>query len=791
MDFRDFLNNNIVILDGGTGTLMQEAGLPAGTPPGKWNIENPEAVINIHKSYFDAGSNVVMTNTFGINPYKYSENEIDEMIIAAVDNAKKARELSIGSHEKFIALDVGPLGKLLAPIGELDFEDAVSAFTRVISIGAAAGVDAIMIETMNDFLETKCALLAAKECCVLPVMVSNAYSDDGRLLSGTSPEIITVLLEQMGADAIGVNCSFGPLQLSEIVEKYFEYSSIPVLFKPNAGLPYIKDGKTLFDVGPEEFADCIKVLVSKGLRLVGGCCGTTPEYIKKVAEAVKYSYPAEIEKKHNTVISSGTKYVDFKDVPILIGERINPTGKKKLKAALAEKDIAYILREATTQEEKGAHVLDVNTGSPEIDEKEMLPLVAGEIQAVCTLPLQIDTTDYDALEATVRRYNGIPLINSVNGKKESMEAVFNVAAKYGGSIIALTLDEEGIPETSDGRIEIAKRIIDKAEEYGIDKSRLIFDALVLTVSADNNAAALTLETIKRIRTELGCHTSLGISNVSFGLPERAKINATFFTMALENGLSAAIINPYSEDLMSAYYSWRLLKGKDENCLEYIDFAQNSITHVEATATEEDISLTEAIEKGLKIKSAELTKKLLKTEDPLALIQNAIVPALNIVGEKYESKRVFLPQLLMSAEAASYAFGEIKAVMRGPEAKKNGIKIVLATVKGDIHDIGKNIVKLLLENYGFNVIDLGRDVAPEVVVDKAIENDVQLVGLSALMTTTVPSMEATIKLLKEKAPTIKTVVGGAVLTKELAESIGADKYAKDAMETVRYAESING
>ncbi len=788
MTFRDFLKNNRVCLDGGTGTLLQKAGLPAGVSTEEWNKTHPEELIKIHKAYYDAGSNIVMTNTFGVNAFKYSDSELEECVAVAVSNVKQARELSAAPQEKFVGYDIGSLGRLLAPLGDLDFEDAVKAYSSVVKAAVKAGVDAFMIETMNDCYETKAALLAVKENSDLPVMVSNAYSEDGRLLSGTCPEIMVAMLEGMGADAIGVNCSLGPKQLKPIVEKYLELASVPVLCKPNAGLPRVEDGKTVFDVGPEEFAEEMKDLLNKGVCIFGGCCGTTPEYIKETV-AISTNIPLKpIEIKHKTVITSSTKFVDFDDYPILIGERINPTGKKRLKQALAEKDINYILGEAVNQQEKGAHVLDVNVGALEVDETEMLTYVSGEIQAVCDLPLQLDTSDPVAMEKALRRYNGKALINSVNGKEENMDAIFPLAKKYGGVIIALTLDENGIPDTAEGRIAIAKRILARAAEYGIEKNDIIFDTLTMTVSADTNAANVTLGALKYIREQLGCHTSLGVSNVSFGLPERSRANGAFFTIALENGLSAAIMNPFSEEMMNSYYTWKLLRNKDANCLGYIGFTESATSTKTATIqTQSELTLKEAVEKGLKEQAAGKTKELLKSAEPLSIVQEEIIPALNSVGVNFENKKIFLPQLLMSAEAASSAFDEIKAAMDGSDKQGNGVKIVIATVKGDIHDIGKNIVKLLLENYGFDVTDLGRDVEPESVVNKAIELNAQIVGLSALMTTTVPAMEETIKLLKEKYPECATIVGGAVLTEELAERIGATAYGKDAMETVRFAE----
>ena len=794
MNFTEFLKKNIVILDGGMGTLLQERGLLAGEPPERWNITHAETVAEIHKAYFDAGSNVVCTNTFGANALKFSEEELEEIIKAAFENAKAARAQSVSVKEKFIALDIGPSGKLLRPYGDLDFEAAVSLFAKTVKLGVKYGAELILIETMNDSYETKAALLAAKENSDLPVLVSNAYGEDGKLMTGATPAAMTAMLEGLGASAIGANCSLGPKQLRGVVEELLENASVPVILKPNAGLPKSVDGKTTFDVSAEEFTDEVATLVQKGVRVVGGCCGTTPEYIQKLAERTKNTTPTPVTDKNLTVVSSYTHAVNFGAKPVLIGERINPTGKKRFKQALKENDIDYILGEGVGQQEKGAHILDVNVGLPDIDEPQMLKTAVCELQAVIDLPLQIDTSDITAMEIALRRYNGKAMINSVNGKKESMETVFPLAKKYGGVVVALTLDENGIPEHAEGRVAIAENILKTAESYGIAKKDIVFDTLAMTVSADTSAAKTTLTALKRIKTELGCHTSLGVSNVSFGLPNRDAVNATFFALALENGLSAAIVNPYSADMMKTYYAHNALKGLDENCAAYIENAPSFTTFtsapiaVEAKSAEAFKSeLQRSIVKGFKEKSGAITKELLKTTPPIEIVNNEIIPALDIVGEGFEQKRVYLPQLLMSAEAAKSAFEEIKTVLSGSENTTKKATFVIATVQGDIHDIGKNIVKLLLENYGFDVVDLGKDVPIDTVVETVVNRRAPLVGLSALMTTTVPAMEETIKRLRQEAPWCKIVVGGAVLTQEYADKIGADKYAKDAMETVRYAE----
>lgn len=790
MNIRDFIKNNIVYLDGGMGTLLQKSGLQPGELPEHWNISHPEVIREIHKNYYDSGSNVVNTNTFGANTLKFSIDELDEIICHAVKNADEARKASSGEQEKFIALDVGPTGKLLKPLGDLDFEDAVKIFAETIRLGVKYGVDLITIETMNDSYETKAAVLAAKENSDLPIIVTNAYGENGRLMTGANPAVMAAMLEGMGVDAIGANCSLGPKQLMDVMDELLKYCSVPVAFKPNAGLPK-SDGKvTYYDVDADEFAQDIKLSVENGVRIVGGCCGTTPEYIKKVCELTCGMKPKEIEKKTYSVCTSYNKAVFFGEKPILIGERINPTGKKRFKQALLENDIGYILQEAVNQQAKGVHVLDVNVGLPGIDEAQMLTTSVCELQCVTDLPLQIDSSDPVAMESALRRYNGKAMINSVNGKEENMNAIFPLVKKYGGFVVALTLDEKGIPSTVEGRMKIARKILLTAALYGINKKDIIFDPLAMTVSADKMSAVTTLETVKKITEQLGCNTSLGVSNVSFGLPSRELVNAAFFTTAMENGLSAAIMNPYSARMMEAYYSFNVVKGLDDNCMDFINFASQQ--EVQPTVKHESsLTLKEAIEKGLKEKSSEITTAMLGENAPLDIVNSHVIPTLDDVGKRFEEKKLFLPQLLMSAEAAKASFEVIKAAMAadGNSVKKGNI--VIATVHGDIHDIGKNIVKLLLENYGYNVIDLGKNVPPETVLNAVIENHAPLVGLSALMTTTVPAMEETVKLVKEKAPWCKTVVGGAVLTQDYADKIGANKYAADAMESVRYAETVIG
>ncbi len=806
MNIKDYLTDNILYLDGGMGTLLQARGLLPGESPERWNLTRPDVITEIHKAYFDAGSNVVNINTFGANPLHFSPDELDAIVRAAVENAKTARDTSVGTQEKYIALDIGPTGRLLKPFGDFDFEEAVAAFAEVVRLGVKYGVDLVTVETMNDSYETKAAVLAVKENADLPVFVSNAYGEDGKLMTGASPAAMVAMLEGMHADVIGVNCSLGPRAMMPVIEEYLRCASVPVMMKPNAGLPRTdENGRTVFDVDADEFAEVIAELLPKGLRVAGGCCGTTPAYMDALVKKTGGMLPVPAEKKEKTVVSSYTHAVEFGVSPsgvspVLIGERINPTGKKRFKQALRENDLGYILNEGIRQQEKGAHILDVNVGLPEIDEVRMLTDVVCELQAILDLPLQIDTADPVAMEAALRRVNGKAMVNSVNGKEESMRAIFPLLRKYGGVVVALTLDETGIPETAEGRVAIAERILSVAAEYGIAKKDIVFDTLAMAVSADPNAASVTLRAMKEIRERLGCHTSLGVSNISFGLPNRELVNGTFFALALENGLSAAILNPLSGEMMKTYHAYRALHGLDEACAAYIAFASAyvpegtaAVTATQTTASAEDgkSAVQRAVIKGLRDEAAAGTEELLKTVAPLDIVQNEIIPALDVVGQGFEAKTVYLPQLLMSAEAAKAAFERIKVYLLTNEGERAAEKcaFVLATVKGDIHDIGKNIVKLLLENYGFSVIDLGRDVAPETIAEEVCRTHAPLVGLSALMTTTVPAMEETIVRLRKDAPWCRVVVGGAVLTQEYADRIGADKYAKDAMETVRYAEDV--
>lgn len=790
MTILEKIRSGFTCFDGGTGTVLQKKGLAAGEKPEEWNITHREEIIDLHLSYINAGSNIINTNTFGANILKFEKNHLESIIEAAVENALEAKRRS-GREDVFIALDIGPSGKLLKPFGTLDFEDAVSVFAETVKIGASKGVDLINIETMTDSYETKAAVLAAKENCSLPVFASNVYDANGKLMTGADAKTMVSILEGLGVSALGLNCSLGPREMKEIAKEICRYASVPVIVKPNAGLPETVGGQTVYNVSPEDFASEMAEIAENGASVLGGCCGTDPDYIKALVRKIKDVKTPEITEKNLTLVSSYSQTVEIGGKPVIIGERINPTGKKLFKEALRNNDIDYILDEAFSQQEKKCHILDVNVGLPEIDEKAMLTEVVSEIQSVISLPLQIDTSDIGAMESAMRRYNGKPMINSVNGKKESMDSIFPLVKKYGGVLVGLTLDENGIPDTAEGRIRIAEKIYDEAEKYGIGKKDIIIDPLTLTVSTGADNAKITLDAVRGIRA-LGGKTVLGVSNISFGLPERQSINSVFYTLALEAGLDAAIINPKSDDMMKAYYSFCALMGYDENFIDYIEFASDTKTAETVSVKDEsdDVALKNAVIRGVGDRAGESAERLLAVCKPTDVIDRILIPALDEVGRDFESNKIFLPQLLMSADAAGCAFEVIKKKMAengGNSAKKGAV--VIATVKGDIHDIGKNIVKVILENYGFEVIDLGKDVAPETIAETVVQKDIKLCGLSALMTSTVPAMEETIKLLREKAPDCRTVVGGAVLTQEYADMIGASCYAKDAMETVRFAEEI--
>lgn len=782
MTFKEKFGKEILFFDGAMGTMLQKNGLKTGELPENMNITHPDVLLKIHKEYLDAGCNVITTNTFGANSLKF--NNVDEIITSAVSLARKSTENY--DRDTFVALDVGPIGRLLEPCGDLPFVEAYDLFKEQVIAGENAGADLVLIETMGDLYEIKAAVLAAKENTNLSVLVSMIFDEKGILLTGADIKTAVVTLEGLGVDGIGMNCGHGPDQMLELLKEMKEYSSTPIFIQPNAGLPVSINGKTTYNVTSEEFAQKQLSILHNGACALGGCCGTTPEHIKAMIDLCKNEKISEITKRNYTAVSSYSKTVMLGEKPVIIGERINPTGKKLLKVALRNNDMDYIYREGVTQTDAGADILDVNVGLPEIDEPTMMVNAVKGLQSILDTPLQIDTSDTVAMEKALRIYNGKPMINSVNGKEESMNSVFPLVKKYGGVVVCLTLDENGIPETVEGRLAIAKKIINKANEFGIEKKDLVFDPLCMTVSTNKDNAKITLECVRRLKNDLGIHTVLGVSNVSFGLPNRELLNSSFFTLAMQNGLSSGIINPKSEMMMNAYYSYCALMGYDNNFENYI----GNVTETKNEVKTDNVDLKTAVIKGLKEQAKQETEKELQSKSPLEIIDGILIPALDIVGKDFENNKVFLPGLLMSAETAGVSFEIIKKhlVKNGSETAKKG-KIVIATVKGDIHDIGKNIVKVLLENYGYDVIDLGKDVTPQAIVDAVKTHNVKLVGLSALMTTTVPSMAETIKLIKEQTTDVSVMVGGAVLTEEYAEMIGADYYGKDAMSSVRIAEKF--
>ncbi len=774
-----------LFFDGGMGSMLQECGLPEGLLPDVWNIENPTTVRDIHVAYLKAGANLVTTNTFGateekLAPYGYS---VDDIMKAGIRCAMDAIQ-EVGK-EAFVMADLGPTGKLLKPYGDLEFEDAVSRFVPRAQSAQKYGAHGVLIETMSDLYEMKSAIIAVKEHCDLPIFATLIFDEHGKLLTGGDAKSAIAMLEGLGVTALGVNCGLGPVGLQPVIEELFTYSSLPLICQPNAGLPRTQEGNTVYDLPPEEFADQMEKMADK-LSVMGGCCGTTPAYIQAMVKRCENIPVKPVKKKDDLFVSSYCMAVELGKKPTVIGERLNPTGKKKLKQALKDHDIAYVLKEALQQVEAGADILDVNVGMPELDEVSLLSECVQEIQSVVTLPLQIDSSDAKAMERALRYYNGKALINSVNGKEESLNTILPLVQKYGGGLICLTLDDEGIPDTVEGRVKIARKIISRAKEYGIDKREIIVDPLTLPVSAGERNALVTLGAVKAIKEELGVKTVLGVSNVSFGLPRRELMNTAFFTLALQAGLDCAIINPGSEEMMGAYRAFCALYGFDANSEQYIAQFKDT-SKQEVVKTENVSSLAFAIEKGLLDEALLLAKQKIDSgEDVLKIINEEMIPALDRVGRAFEEGQLFLPQLLMSAEATKTSFEVLKEAMPSQEGQSAG-RVLLATVKGDIHDIGKNIVKVLLESYRFEVLDLGKDVAPETIVETVKREDITLIGLSALMTTTAPYMKETITQLKHEGVACRVFVGGAVITQEYANQIDADFYAKDAMEGVHFAQ----
>lgn len=824
-------DNRIHYIDGGMGSLLVARGLGTGEVPDTWNLSRPEDIIEVHTEYLNAGADYLTTNTFSSCRLKFPDN-LREIITAGVNNAKEAVRRS--GRDARVMFDIGPTGKLLKPLGTLDFEEAVDIFGEAARIAEEAGADLCIIETMSDSYEMKAAVLGVKENTNLPIFATAVFDENLKMMTGCTPKGLVALLEGLGVDALGINCSLGPEQMLPVFKELCEYASIPLIISPNAGLPKSDNGVTYYDLSADGFSDTMVKFAEMGAHYLGGCCGTTPEFIEKTKKKTEHMPRIPLTDKGLTLVSSGMQCVEIGRKSVIIGERINPTGKSKFKQALRDNNINYILGEADAQIANGAHILDVNVGLPEIDEVEMMGRVVYEIQSIFPVPLQIDTTSKEAMEKALRIYNGKPMINSVNGKEEIMAEIYPLVKKYGGVVVGLALDEDGIPETAEGRLKIAEKIYSTGESYGIARKDIVIDALTMTMSTNDESANITLDTVKEI-TRRGGHTVLGVSNISFGLPQRELITAAFYTQALFAGLSAGIINPNAKLMKQAYDTYLVLGGFDKQCLNYIEGYTQTPEDKERAKLAEDVAagrvavsvtdgsgvsvsgaagsgsgvgsttsgagaagasgpgsspLQQSIIKGLKDNAGEQTRELLKTMEPLDIINNELVAALDIVGERFANGTLFLPQLLMSAEAAKAGFAAISEYMSAKGgAQKKKYPIVLATVKGDIHDIGKNIVKVLLENYDYEVIDLGKDVPPEVVTEAVIKHHAPLCGLSALMTTTVVNMEETIKMLREKAPWCKVMVGGAVLTQEYADMIGADFYGKDAMQSVRYAESL--
>lgn len=791
MDVREYIKNNILIFDGAMGTMLQQKGLQIGENPEVFGLKNPDKLIEIHKLYLEAGSNVITTNTFGANELKLDKlgYTVEEVVDNAINMAKKAIEESDKSKPRFVALDLGPIGEMLEPIGTLSFDRAYEIFKRQAIQGEKSGANLIIIETMMDLYEAKAAVLAAKENTNLPVFCTMTFDENGRSFTGCMPESMVATIEGLGVDAIGVNCSLGPKQLIPIVEKISKMATVPVIVQANAGLPDIVNGQAIYNVDSEEFFIGVEKFVQLGASIIGGCCGTNPEFIKKISDNISTLKKVEIEKNNSCVVCSPSKFVEIKS-PTVIGERLNPTGRKLLKEALINENLDYIINLGLEQIEGGADILNVNVGLPDIDEKKMMPKVIKEMQSVMDVPLQVDSSNIEALEQGLRYYNGKTIANSVNGKEESLNAILPIVKKYGACIVGLTLDEKGIPSTAEGRFKIAEKIVNKALFYGIKKEDIFIDCLSLTVSAQQEEALETLKCIKMVKEKLGVKTILGVSNISFGVPNRKALNNTYLNLALSAGLDLPIINPNEEGIMETINAFKVINNIDKGCVKYIEkysgYKQNNIIKT-TNDRKYDLSLESIVEHGLKENAKESTLNLLKKYDENYVLDEILIPSLDVVGKKYDKGEIFLPQLIQSAETVKVSLNTIKdSLAKNNTNTVSKGKIIVATVKGDIHDIGKNIVKIMLENYGYEVIDLGKDVPIEEVVNHSKKNNIQLVGLSALMTTTVHSMKETIDALRKEGLNTKIFVGGAVLTEEYAKDIGADYYSKDAKSAVEIA-----
>ncbi len=779
-------NSKFVLFDGAMGTQLQARGLKGGDIPELLNLTKPDIVREVHRAYVEAGAEVITANTFGANSKKLGGKAgVEEVVSAAVSIARSA-----GARK--VALDIGPTGSLLEPMGQMSFEEAYGLFREVVLAGERAGADLVVIETMSDLLEAKAALLAVKENSGLPAFVTMTFAKDGRTFLGVSPKIAAITLSSLGADAVGINCSLGPQETEPFVHEMLLWSKVPVMVQPNAGLPDATSGETVYHVTPEEFAASLGHMLDMGVTIAGGCCGTTPEHIRLLKREMDCRTPRPREIPRYTAFTSGQRCVTLKESIAVIGERINPTGKKRVKESLRRGDFDYILNEAISQEEAGADLLDVNAGLPEIDEPAVLERLTKSIQAVSPLPLQIDSSDPAAIERACRVYCGKPIINSVNGKREVLESILPIAKKYGAAVVGLTLDEDGIPERAEDRLKIAERIIAAAEEYCVPREDVLIDCLVLTVSTNQSMARETLRAVRLVRERLGVNTVLGVSNISFGLPAREIVNSTFLAAALSSGLTLPILNPMSRRYMEVVDAWRVLSGEDEGSACFIEKHANVPVKQETPpqTISGDMDITDIVLSGRKMLICDAVRGALRDRSPMDVINSLLIPAINAAGDKFERGEFFLPQLMASAETVKLGFDVIKEAAKTGEVLVKG-KILLATVKGDIHDIGKNIVKMLLSNYGYEVIDLGKDVPPELVVETAKRENIKLIGLSALMTTTVKGMAETIKLLRDSGVEAKVMVGGAVLNEEYAKIVGADFYAKDAQESARIAKMVFG
>ncbi|WKY48489.1 homocysteine S-methyltransferase family protein [Eubacteriaceae bacterium ES3] len=781
---KNILKSKRLYLDGAMGSMLQERLPSIGLIPEELNITHPEVIREIHQSYCDAGANIILCSTFGANRYKLKKSiySVAEIVAAAMENARAV-------NPDFVGLDIGPIGALIGSLGEIDFEQAVSIFKEVIEAGQKAGADLIVIETITDICEARAAVIAAREVSDLPIMVSMTYEENGRTLTGSDPLTVVNILQGLGVDAIGINCSTGPDGMMPVIKEILQYANIPIMVEPNAGMPKIVDGKTVYDINSDQFAQFMREIAQSGARILGGCCGTTPDHIRKMVAATKDLAIEDIPKERITAVSSSSRTEILGEDVLIIGESINPTTNEVLKESLKQGQLNIVSDLAISQKKDGAIILDINLGLPGIDEQKMMQKAVETISKLVDTPLQIDSSNPEVIEAVLRSYPGRAIINSVNGKKSSIEAILPIAKKYGALVLGLTMDDAGIPDSVEKRLEIADKIIKSGQEYGLEHSDFLMDCLVLTASAQQNEVKATLEAVSEIRKCYGIPTVLGVSNISFGLPNRELLNRTFLTMALNHGLTNPIMNPGDQEMMDTVSAFRALWGYDGQCIEYAN-QYKEVKETSIKVSTEKLSLRMIIEEGQSDKAKEATEKLLESKDPMDIVNEDIIPGLDAVGDAFETGEVFLPHLMFAAETAQKAFEAIKEKMdREGTVQVSKGKIILATVEGDVHDIGKNILKVILENYGYTVIDLGKDVKADSILSAVKNEQVSLVGLSALMTTTVRSMKSIIETLRDEVSGISIMVGGAVLTPDYAKEIGADFYGKDAREGAMIARKV--